>query len=82
MSINWKVRFKNPVWLTAFVTFLISTTYQLLAMFGVVPAVAEEAILQAVAAVVQLLTLAGILVDPTTQGLSDSERALEYQSPQ
>lgn len=82
MSINWKVRFKNPVWLTAFVTFLISTAYQLLAMFDVVPAVTEEAILQAVAAVVQLLTLAGILVDPTTQGLNDSERALEYQSPQ
>lgn len=82
MSINWKVRFKNPVWLTAFVTFLISTAYQLLAMFDVVPAVTEEAILQAVAAIVQLLTLAGILVDPTTQGLSDSERALEYQNPQ
>ena len=37
MSINWKVRFKNKVWLTAFLTFLISAAYQLLAMFEVDP---------------------------------------------
>lgn len=79
--INWKVRFKNPVWLTAFLGFLVSTAYQIMAMFDLAPTVTEDAIVQVIAAVVQLLTLMGVLVDPTTNGLSDSKRALGYEVP-
>lgn len=81
MKINWKVRFKNPVWLTSFCTFCVSTIYNGLAMFDIAPSVTEDAILAAIAAVLQVLTLAGILVDPTTAGISDSETAMTYQKP-
>ena len=81
MKINWKVRFKNKTWVTAFVSFIISTVYQLLAMFEVAPTVTQDSVVQVVAAVVQLLTLLGVLVDPTTTGLNDSERAMEYENP-
>lgn len=79
--INWKVRFKNKVWLTGFITFLVSTAYQFFVMFDFFPVVTQDAIMQVVAAVLQLLSLLGIIVDPTTKGLYDSERALGYTEP-
>lgn len=79
--INWKVRFKNKVWLMAFLTFVVSTVYQLLNMFEVVPALTQDAVMQTVAAVLQLLSLLGVVVDPTTKGLGDSDRALGYGEP-
>ncbi len=81
MHINWKVRFKNKVWLTAFITFVVSAAYQLLAMFEVAPVLTQDAVLQAVAAILQLLSLLGVVVDPTTKGLGDSARALGYDEP-
>ena len=79
--INWKVRFKNKVWLVAFITFLVSTVYQFLAMFEIAPAITQDAVMQIVAAVLQLLSLLGVVVDPTTKGLRDSERAMGYNEP-
>lgn len=81
MSINWKVRFKNKVWLTAFLTFVVSTVYQFLAMFEIAPVLTQDAVMQAVAVVLQLLSLLGVVVDPTTKGLGDSTRALGYDEP-
>lgn len=81
MNINWKVRFRNPVWVTSLVALIISTVYQALAMFEIAPALTEDAVMQVVSAVVQLLTLMGVMIDPTTRGVSDSARALEYEEP-
>ena len=81
MSINWKVRFKNKVWLTAFITFLMSTVYQLLNMCNIAPVLTQDAVMQAVAAILQLLSLLGVVVDPTTKGLGDSVRAQGYEEP-
>lgn len=79
--INWKVRFKNKVWLTAFLTFVVSTVYQFLAMFEIAPVLTQDAVMQAVAVILQLLSLLGVVVDPTTKGLGDSTRALGYEEP-
>lgn len=81
MKINWTVRFKNKVWLTSFVSFVVATLYQLLAMFDVAPIVTQGEVMQIVAAVLQLLSLLGVIVDPTTKGIGDSERALSYKEP-
>lgn len=81
MQINWKVRFKNKVWLTALLSFAVSTVYQLLGLFDIMPALTQDAVMQAVAAILQLLSLLGVVVDPTTKGLGDSERALTYAEP-
>lgn len=81
MKINWKVRFRNPVWVTSLVALIISTIYQALAMFEVAPAITEDTVMQVVSAVMQLLTLMGVTVDPTTKGMGDSERALEFKEP-
>ena len=81
MKINWKVRFQNKVTLTAIVLAIIALVYQILGICGIVPAVSQETIVQLAGAVINLLVLLGIVVDPTTDGIGDSERARGYESP-
>ncbi len=81
MKINWKVRLKNPVfWLTAIPT-VIACVYTILGLFGVVPTVSEDMIVNAFTAIISVLSALGVLVDPTTKGVQDSERAMEYDEP-
>ena len=81
MKINWGVRFRNPAWLTAFLALVVSTAYQVMTMFDILPAITEETVVKIVAGVVQLLTMMGVLIDPTTKGIGDRERALDYIDP-
>lgn len=78
---NWKVRFKNKTWLAAFVALVVSFGYQLLAMFDVVPPVTEGTVMQAVNIILMVLTGMGVLIDPTTTGITDSARAMLYDEP-
>ena len=70
---NWKVRFKNKVWLTSFISFIVATVYQFLGFFEIAAPITQDMVLQIVAAALQLLSLLGIVVDPTTSGIKDSE---------
>lgn len=81
MKINWKVRMRNKPWLMSFTALVITFVYDLLAMLEVVPAVSEERIMGIVQLVLTLLTALGVLIDPTTQGVQDSERAMLYVEP-
>ncbi len=81
MKINWKLRFQNRVTLTAIVLAVIALVYQILGICGIVPAVSQETIVQLAGAVINLLVLLGIVVDPTTDGIGDSDRARGYESP-
>ena len=55
--------------------------YILLAMLEIAPAVSEEWGMGIISTVLTLLTALGGLIDPTTQGGSDSERAMLYVEP-
>ena len=81
MKINWTVRLKNKVWLATMISFLISTVYQWLGYFDIAPMVTQDAVLQLASAVLQVLSLLGLIVDPTTAGVADSERAMKYEEP-
>ena len=81
MKINWTVRLKNKVWLATMIIFLISTVYQWLGYFDIAPVVTQDAVLQLASAVLQILSLLGLIVDPTTAGMGDSARALGYEAP-
>lgn len=81
MKINWKVRLRNKPWLMSFTALVITFVYDLLAMLEVVPAVSEERIMGIVQLVLTLLTALGVLIDPTTQGVQDSDRAMLYVEP-
>ena len=81
MKINWKVRLKNKVWLGSFCSLVVGFVYSMLALFDVFPEVTQSLVLQMMNQVLTFLGLIGVIVDPTTAGLSDSERALGYEEP-
>ena len=81
MKLNWKVRFKNKVWLGSFCSLIIGFIYSLLALFDVFPTVTQSLVVQLLNQVLTFLGLIGVIVDPTTAGIGDSDRAMGYQEP-
>lgn len=81
MKINWKVRFRNKLWLGSFFSLVVSFIYSLLSLFDVFPEVTRSTVLEILNELLTFLGLIGVLADPTTAGLGDSERALSYDEP-
>ena len=81
MKINWKVRFKNKVWLGSFLSLIVGFVYSLLALFDVFPQVTQNLVIQLLNQILTFLGLIGVIVDPTTAGIGDSERAMGYEEP-
>jgi phi LC3 family holin len=86
--INWKVRFKNKSWVMAFVAQLMIVAQMLLGGLNVLGITdfqltdaIQQSILTFVNAVFILLSMMGLVQDPTTKGMSDSERAKTYRKP-
>ena len=81
MKINWKVRLQNKTWLLAMLAAIVAFVYQVLALCDVVPAVSQDQVTQLVGVVINILVALGIVVDPTTTGVTDGTRALHYDKP-
>lgn len=81
MELNWKVRFKNKVWLTGFLAAVVGFVYQILGLFDIVPPISHDQVTQVVGLVITMFASMGVLVDPTTKGVSDSDRAMAYDKP-
>lgn len=79
--INWKVRFKNKTWLISFVVTVLAFVYQVLGLFEITPAVNQNDVVQLITLIVNMLSAVGIVIDPTTAGVSDSQRAMTYNEP-
>lgn len=82
--INWKVRLKNVnFWLTA-IPALLLVLQTLAALFGwqLELGALQEKLLAAINAVFALLAVLGVVNDPTTAGLKDSQRAMGYRRPE
>lgn len=88
--INWKIRFKNPTWVvTAGIPQLILIVQLILAFTNqyIYPTgytITEDAItgfMGIVNAIAILLGIGGAVLDPTTKGFTDSDRALTYNKP-
>lgn len=81
--INWKVRLKNVnFWLAAIpAALLVLQSAAALAGVSLPVQAVEGRLLDLVNAVFGLLAILGIVNDPTTKGLGDSRRAMEYQEP-
>ena len=81
MKLNWKVRFRNKVWLGSFFSLIIGFVYSMLALFDIFPQVTQNLVVQLLNQVLTFLGLIGVIVDPTTAGIGDSERAMGYEEP-
>lgn len=80
---NWKVRFKNKAFWLALIPAVALVAQAIAAVFGyTIDLTTMVGKLQAVVnAVFALLVILGIVVDPTTNGIGDSERAMSYEEP-
>ena len=81
--INWKVRFSNKdFWLQA-IPALLLLIQVILNVFGVQFDFGDigNKLIAVVNAVFGFLAILGVVNDPTTFGLSDSKRAMTYETP-
>lgn len=76
-NLNLKIRLKNKTFIITMMTTIIAFVYQMLAQFEVVPKITQDQTIQVLMLIVNILAGLGILVDPTTAGVKDSERVLE-----
>lgn len=81
--INWKVRIKNKAFWLAVIPAIALVAQAVAAVFGyTIDLTSIVGKLQAVVnAVFALLVILGIVVDPTTNGIPDSKRAMSYNEP-
>ena len=83
MKINWKVRIKNKVFWLALVPAVLLLVQVVVAVFGIdlkLDALGDK-LIDVVNALFAVLTILGIVTDPTTAGVSDSKQAMEYDKP-
>ena len=81
MKINWKLRFMNKASLLSLLSIIVAFAYQIASFFDIVPPVSQEQTIQFVSLGLTLLVSIGIITDPTTHGISDSNQALSYDTP-
>ena len=79
MTINWKVRFKNKAFVVSFATIVIGFVYQVLGLVGITPSISDSDAINLITTFVNALVMVGVVVDPTTEGISDSDRAMTYE---
>jgi len=81
--INLKVRLKNKAFYVTAIPLVLVIITQVLAIFGVKVefSVLSDQLVELVETVFLLLGLLGVVVDPTTEGISDSKQALTYDVP-
>lgn len=81
--INWKVRLKNKQFWVSLIPALAMVVQAVAALFGftVDLTTLTGKIIAVVDAVFVVLAILGIVVDPTTAGIGDSARAMNYEEP-
>ena len=78
MRINWKVRFKNGKWVAMFLGAVVTTGYMICETLGIKIPVPQTDVTKIVTAVLGLLSMLGVITDPTTKGVGDSDLAMTY----
>lgn len=81
--INWKVRLKNKTFWTTFIPAAILLVQAVCAVFGLNLDFSDIGgkLLTVVNAIFVVLTILGVVTDPTTAGISDSTQAMTYDKP-
>ena len=83
MKINWKVRIKNKNFWITLIPALLLLIQGVAALFGFELNLGDigNKLIAVVNAVFVVLAILGIVTDPTTKGVSDSEQAMTYKKP-
>lgn len=82
--INWTVRIKNKNFWLAVIPAVLLLIQAVAAVFGFTLDLGDigNKLIAVVNAVFGVLVVLGVVVDPTTAGISDSNRAMNYKKPE
>lgn len=81
--INWRVRIRNKAFWVAIIPAVLVLIQVVAAVFGYTLELGElgNKLIAVVNAVFVILSILGVVNDPTTSGLSDSKQAMTYELP-
>lgn len=89
MKINWKVRFSNPLWIGQLVLAILTPILAYLGMnlgdlttWNTLGNVLLDAITNPYLLGLVIVSVFNIINDPTTKGINDSTKAMDYAKPQ
>lgn len=82
-NINWIVRIKNKAFWVALIPAVLLLIQVVAAVFGYTIDLGNlgNKLLDVVNAVFAVLAILGVVTDPTTKGITDSDQALTYTEP-
>lgn len=81
MNINWKVRLQHKQFWLALIALLIVLANQVAGIFSVDITIYNDQVTAITETVLSILALLGIIIDPTSSGVSDSYQAMRYNKP-
>ena len=83
MKINWLVRIKNKNFWISVIPATLLLIQVVAAVFGYTLDLGDlgNKLLAVVNAAFAVLAILGIVTDPTTKGISDSDQAMTYEKP-
>lgn len=82
-NINWIVRIKNKAFWIAIIPAILLLIQVIAAVFGYTLDLGDLGgkLLDVVNAAFTVLVILGVVTDPTTAGIGDSQQAMTYQNP-
>ena len=83
MSINWRVRLRNKTFWLSLIPAVLLLVQVVAAVFGYTLDLGDlgNKLLAVVNALFAVLSVLGVVTDPTTKGVSDSAQAMNYDVP-
>lgn len=83
MNINWKVRIANKQFWLYIIPAIVLLIQAVANVFGYALDLSDigNKLIEVVNAVFSILVIVGVVTDPTTKGVSDSEQAMTYEQP-
>ena len=81
MKINWKVRLRHKPFLVSLFAAILLLVQVVLEPFGIDTTIFNDQAHAIFNAALGVLVLLGIVVDPTTSDVGDSQQALGYNKP-
>lgn len=81
MRINWRVRIRSKAFWMGISGVTLGFIFNILGQLDVQSPVTQGLLSDFISTLLAILGALGVLVDPTTQGISDSRKALFYNKP-
>lgn len=81
LGINWKVRFRHKSFWISLIALISVFLNQIASIFNVDITIMSKQLTDIAETVLMIFVFLGIVVDPTTHGIKDSDQALTYSAP-